>query len=173
MQRIDLDAELSNIEAHDQPTLKRTIIPSEIYIPENLDTRQFTVVNPKFNWLFAFLMDVEDQLSGHKEAIHNLLNSNALILILENAFGWGNKHDPNRPIQFAIYVGNKGVIIRVEDSGKGFDATKVIHKYDEHDFGDAGEFENTGYGMRFLAQSDFDIIYEGPANVVYIIDRFK
>lgn len=171
--QFDLEHALKRIEANGEPMLHRRLIPGEVDIPEELNTRHFTRVNPQYHWLFAFLTEIEEELGEQAKALNRVLNSNAIIVLMENAFGWGNKHDPSRPIDVTIYIGQKGVLIRLEDSGKGFNAEKVIHKYDDHDFGDMGEFENTGYGMRCLQQARFDIVYEHPANRVFLLDLFE
>jgi hypothetical protein len=165
---------IRNIEAHDHPTLNRSIVPARMTITEEqINPRNFQRVNPEYRWLFAFLDEVEFSLAGHKPTLQNILNSNAIVLLLENAYRWGNEKDPHLPIEFTLYIGRKGNLLRLKDQGKGFDVNSVSSKYNHHDFGDASESENTGDGLRFLQQSEFEIIYEGRGNIVYLIEWFE
>ncbi|HOE12524.1 MAG TPA: ATP-binding protein [bacterium] len=173
VESLDLQEELRAIEASLEPTLRRIVIPAEIRISHPINTRGFYHVNPNYYWLFAFLSEVESELSEHRERIYCILNSNVIVALLENAFSWGNRRDPRRPILVEFYVGRTGVLVRIQDDGPGFEYRHVVGKYHDQDFGDCGEFENTGYGLRIMDRSSLNVIYEGKGDTVYIIDYFK
>lgn len=172
MESLDLENALRSIDADNRPTLRRVLIPSKVRIVPPVNTRFFRQVNPNYLWLFAFLSEIEEALTPYSQHIQRVLNSNAIVVLLENSFCWGNKRNPNRPILVDFFVGTGGVLVRIEDDGQGFDVRTVMSKYSQHDFGDCGEFEHTGYGLRILNQSDFEVIYEGNGKIVYILDQF-
>ena len=170
---LDLETVLRSIDASSSPTLRRVLVPGSVRVAEPINTRCFRQVNRDYLWLFAFLSEVEQELAPYRSQIQRILNSNAIVVLLENSFCWGNQRNPRRPLLVEFYVGNKGVLVRIEDDGQGFDVCRVMSKYSQHDFGDCGEFEHTGYGLRILSQSDFEITYEGEGKVVYLLDRLK
>ncbi|HPA46118.1 MAG TPA: ATP-binding protein [bacterium] len=173
VESLDLQEELRVIEASLEPTLRRIVIPAEIRISHPINTRGFYHVNPNYLWLFAFLSEVEFELSEQVERIYCVLNSNVIVALLENAFSWGNKRNPRRPILVDFHVGRTGVLVRIQDDGPGFAYRHVVGKYHDQDFGDCGEFENTGYGLRIMDRTPMSVIYEGKGDTVYIIDYFR
>jgi hypothetical protein len=45
-----------------------------------------------------------------------------------NSFGWGNNNDPDLPVAVTVFKGVNGSVVRIEDSGVGFDFSRKIEE---------------------------------------------
>jgi len=82
---------------------------------------------------------------------------------LENAFGHGNKWNPNLPIRIAAYLGQEGIVYEIEDSGSGFNLASALnnphikaHKY------------NRGLGLKKMSQAPELVSFNNKGNVCRI-----
>jgi len=94
-------------------------------------------------------------------------NHNAHYIVDEtilNALWWGNKKQIDMPISVKTFFGDKGIVFRIRDSGKGFDFKETIRK-----LGNREKYYNN-YGGGFIIQqsSPYDISYEGDGSIVNI-----
>ena len=100
-----------------------------------------------------------------------------LALTYENAFEHGKG-----PVHTTIMKGEKGVLIRIEDQGKGFDYQttmeefkayqQVCHEQGHHTSIKAAQetyAHNGGAGIEVLAQTKATCCYEGKGNVINIL----
>lgn len=104
--------------------------------------------------------------------------------ILENAFYHGNQNNPLLPVSVKVFEGKKGMIIRVRDSGIGFDFKKVIdtvHAAAEKDpwFGYKSEwkkeekyFKRAGEGFRGYHFHLGTISFENNGTIVNLMLLF-
>ncbi|MBU3913614.1 MAG: ATP-binding protein [Nanoarchaeota archaeon] len=82
---------------------------------------------------------VKDQYSGLDEIVklvRTALNTNkigpyVLSVALENAFYHGNQNNPALPVTVKTFQGTGGVVVRIRDSGSGFDFAKVTRQFKE------------------------------------------
>ncbi|MBI2581582.1 ATP-binding protein [Candidatus Woesearchaeota archaeon] len=90
-----------------------------------------------------------------------------ILEVLSNAVERGNGGVLGLPIWVEIYEGNKGYVLRVKDSGKGFDFKEVIRTMKEG----KRYFKNEGNGFRLYDQSAHEVFFEGQGNIVNILIR--
>ena len=82
-----------------------------------------------------------------------------------NAIGHGNKNQTDLPVSIKIFKGNKGYVVRIRDSGKGFDFENTLLKLRK------GEkyFKGSGCGFCLFYDSRYcNVSYEGNGSIVNI-----
>lgn len=103
-------------------------------------------------------------------------------LSLENAFSHGNQNNPELPVYLNAYDGADGLVVRIKDSGKGFDfrrKTSTIKRlfkkdpeFDHHlqqiKYGDRF-FKRLGSGFRLYFFTKDEVSFEEPGNVVNLM----
>ena len=88
-----------------------------------------------------------------------------LVEIFSNAYERGNLKNDKLPIEVKVFDGLKGNVLRVKDSGKGFDYVDVIKKKRN------GQkyFQRHGYGIGFLDDNkSYSVAYEGKGNIINV-----
>ena len=113
-----------------------------------------------------------------------------ISLSLENAFYHGNRNDPTLPVIVKEFQGTRGIIVQIQDSGKGFDVNRVVRKYvelkkaievakKEKDYEklrgldrpteELRYFTRWGRGFSALVTSPFTILFENNGSMVNIL----
>ena len=70
-----------------------------------------------------------------------------------------------QPVFLKLYDGNKGKILRVRDSGKGFDLRKKLEDMKEG----KKYFKRQGFGLKSFKESENVIFYQGRNNIVNLV----
>ena len=134
------------------------LVLEETLIPSCCTNNGNSPYRPEYEWLFI----CERKLSGFLEpwTAHlrkELIGENGILCeALSNAFCHGHKKDPMIPIVVHVFLGEKGLIVRIKDQGRGFDIKKVKEQYS------CGKvyFHMAGNGLRQMTMSsDFFIFY--------------
>jgi hypothetical protein len=81
-----------------------------------------------------------------------------------NSMAWGNRERKDLPISFNVYQGSGGRILRIEDSGDGFDYMDIHRKLKARE----PYFHNTGRGFKMLEEGTHKFAYEGKGNIVNV-----
>lgn len=98
---------------------------------------------------------------------HPFLNEHSLLMeeIIANAIIRGNHRDPFVIASAKVLLGNKGWILRIKDSGSGFDVERVLKN---------GEFQYGGTGLHLLKITQgIQFNYENNGNTLNIMGFYK
>ena len=92
--------------------------------------------------------------------------ADAIELALENAFSRGNCLDTHLPVSVKVFSGRKGHVIRIRDSGMGFNYRKKIKQMRSKEYGYA---KNFGQGLLALDEPGFEASYENRGSTLNIM----
>ncbi|MEK6940291.1 MAG: ATP-binding protein [Nanoarchaeota archaeon] len=83
----------------------------------------------------------------------------------ENAFGHGNCDSSFLPVSVKWFKGNKGYVVRIRDTGEGFDYHHIISERRNGRM----IFKHEGWGFYHYASYDWiNISFEGSGNIINI-----
>ncbi len=104
---------------------------SEDLIPSACGRNLNSTYRPGYDWLFTYerkLAGILEPWTAHLR--YELIGEKGLLCeALSNAFCHGHKKDPAKPIHLSVYLGDKGLIVRVRDNGRGFDLKAVTERF--------------------------------------------
>jgi len=142
-----------------------TIIPDEF--PECPDS----TYRVGYDWLYRYERDIASflapWLNSHR---YELIGEKGIICeALSNAFSHGHDKDPLKPIFFKVFLGARGLLVRVTDSGKGFDSRHVIQSYLQKKM----YYHTAGNGIHLMATSrHFGIFYDPTGSAFHLLYAF-
>ena len=87
-----------------------------------------------------------------------------------NAFGRGNRGQADLPVSVRVFEGRKGRILRIRDSGAGFDYKGALNRKKN------GEvyYQNSGFGLNLLDESsEVQASYEGDGSVINLHVKYS
>jgi anti-sigma regulatory factor (Ser/Thr protein kinase) len=101
---------------------------------------------------------------------YELIGSKGLLCeALSNAFAHGNRKDPHLPIGVTIHQGTRGVVVRIKDSGKGFDIDGVLEEYSQG----KSYYHTAGNGLRLMISSTvFHVFYTEGGTAFHLLHTF-
>ncbi|NNG01049.1 MAG: hypothetical protein HKM93_16790 [Desulfobacteraceae bacterium] len=139
-----------------------TIVPAECPPMENSPYRA------GYDWLFRYerkLARFLDPWLG--EFRHELIGVNGILCeALSNAFCHGHRKDPTLAIHLNVYLGTKGLVLEVIDTGKGFNVQRVV---DACEKGKA-YYHVAGNGLRSMMASDnFAVFFNHTGTACHIV----
>jgi hypothetical protein len=88
---------------------------------------------------------------------------------LANAYRHGHGRDPRLPIRILVTRGARGLLVRIEDRGPGFDVAGTLHRFR------AGKpyFDVAGGGLRALAGTTrFGVFWSDGGRAVHLLHEF-
>jgi hypothetical protein len=141
-----------------------TVIPIEF--PEHPDSRY----RAGYDWLFIYERRIAKFLEKWlRRYRYQLIGEKGILCeALSNAFSHGHNKDPELPIFVRIMKGEKGLLISIQDSGRGFNVKEVYNKYRTK----KQYYSTAGNGLRLMAESPiFGIFHDftGRAfNMLYL-----
>ncbi len=94
----------------------------------------------------------------------NIKESAAVEAAFHNSILYGNKKDMELPLKVKCFKGLKGVVIRIEDSGEGFDFKETQRKWKKGD----KYYQNGGNGWKFFNRPSVQVSFEGKGNIINI-----
>lgn len=150
-----------------QQILHETIIPQKFRQDPNSTYRS------GYHWLYRYERDLARHLEPWlKRYRYELIGEKGILAeALSNAFCHGHRKNPKLPIEIRIYKGQKGILVRIHDCGKGFDVKKTHLQY----LRGKAYFHTAGNGFRLMASNRiFGIFYNtlGTAfHMVYLFDK--
>ncbi len=84
----------------------------------------------------------------------------------ENAFLWGNRKKPFLPVLVFQYDANGKILIRIEDSGWGFNYRKKIREFESR----KKYYKGAGMGFeRFAFTQGVRVYWEGRGNIINLL----
>ncbi len=164
---------LLDIELEDglQAIGRQSLIKKDVVIPKECPFISHSVYRPEYNWLFGY----ERKLFGFletwlKEHRYDLIGENGLLAeALSNSFTHGHNKNSERPIRVVIYLGEHGLIVRIEDEGAGFDVRGTFEKFMKK----GQYFHLAGNGLRHIVNSRiFGVFYNHKGNVFHLLHLF-
>ncbi|MGD9212718.1 MAG: ATP-binding protein [Desulfobacteraceae bacterium] len=146
--------------------LHENIIPKEFPLNPNSTYRT------GYHWLYRYERDLIGHLSPWLEHFrYELIGEKGLLAeALSNAFYHGHRKDPKLCIEVTIYVGLKGILVKIHDCGAGFDVKKIYNHY----LKGKPYFHTAGNGIRSMANSKlFGIFYNNLGNTFHLLYLFE
>jgi len=100
-----------------------------------------------------YISDLADSLGANAHAVEEAIF---------NAFGRGNNNQGDLPVSIAVLEGPDGYILRITDSGKGFDYEDV---YNQRVNGQR-YWQNMGFGFEWYDSIPGTVWFEGRGNTL-------
>ena len=148
------------------------VLLDEAFIPVSSAPFPNSTYRPEYEWLFGYERKLAKIVSPWMDHLRYELIGEKGILgeALSNAFSHGHGKDPSLPITVCIYQGERGLLIRVADSGPGFDVKAVVEDYHRG----RAYFHLAGNGIRRMISSHrFDIFYTARGAAFHLLYRFS
>lgn len=148
------------------------IIYRETIIPSACARNPNSVYRPEYDWLFTherILASVLEPWMPHLR--FELIGQKGILCeALSNAFCHGHRKDPSLPIELCVYLGEKGLIVRIKDSGKGFDLDLIRDKYEKG----RAYYHVAGNGLRLMIDSEnFHVFFTDQGTAFNLLYYFK
>lgn len=142
------------------------VIPSKFPEHPNCTYRQ------GYDWLFIYERDIAKFLEKWlKPYRYELIGSKGILCeALSNSFSHAHNKNPDLPMHVKVLLGNKGLIVRVADSGKGFNVNDVYTNFCNN----KKYYYTAGNGMRRMSSSErFGIFHNKDGNVFHLLYLFS
>ena len=140
----------------------------EIFNPEK-DSRNFKertyAGNPYVNVRNEFIDLLMNELNLHRTSRWEA--GSAVALALENSLTRGHNCDTSLPVSVKVFTGDYGSVVRIRDSGPGFDFLGHIRERTEGKYYGTGR----GSGILFFDHCSPQVSYEGNGSIVNILAR--
>lgn len=150
---------------HGRIILEETLVPFQC---KNINSPY----KPEYEWLFAYERKLAAFLETWTAHLRNELIGERGVLCeaLSNAFCHGHKKDPHLPIDVSVFLGEKGLIVRIKDTGPGFNPNTVKEQFSKG----KTYFHLAGNGIRQMIESpDFHIFYTDNGTGFNLMYLFK
>ena len=124
-----------------------------------------------YDWLFHYERDIAGFLAPWlKPYRYELIGEKGLLCeALSNAFSHGHGKDPQKMITVDVFVGEFGLLVRMEDSGKGFNVQNVYQSYLKNKI----YYHTAGNGIHLMASSHrFGIFYCAVGATFHLLYAF-
>ena len=109
-------------------------------------------------------------LEQGKPYANHLFRSGRIVgLGLENAYAHGNKGDESLPISIKVFEGIKGLVVRIRDSGEGFDFKKTQKKFENEE----KYYNGFGGGFKRYNQKEYLVSFENKGTTINILYFFN
>jgi len=130
---------------------------------ERTKSRELTgITDSTFDQISKKIME---QLCSSGVGLHNGYIVDVFEEALANSIGHGNNYDASVITSIKVIKCNYGFIIRVRDSGMGFNPTEIARKRKE---GEDGSFRYMGEGFRLFKESGVPISFENGGTTINI-----
>jgi hypothetical protein len=162
---IDLKGALDYIQS---PKLVRndTIVPQAF--PECADSPY----RSGYDWLYQYERSLAAYLEPWlKPYRYELIGEKGILCeALANAFSHGHGKNPKKAIFLNVYLGAQGLVVRISDSGKGFDVHAVIQGYLKKKV----YYHTAGNGIHRMGTSKrFGIFYDRSGSAFHMLYDFE
>ncbi|MBI5896001.1 MAG: ATP-binding protein [Desulfobacterales bacterium] len=152
----------------DAPRLAREDGVVPMAFPEHADSPY----QPEYGWLFLY----ERQIAAFLEAWlrpfrYELIGGKGILCeALSNAFCHGHNKDPRKPITVRVWLGNRGLIVQIQDCGPGFDVQSVYQRFLHH----RDYFSTAGNGLRLMDRSQrFGVFHDATGRRFHLLYFFS
>jgi hypothetical protein len=144
-----------------------TVVPADF--PECVNS----TYRAGYDWLYQYERDMAGLLAPWlKPYRYDLIGEKGILCeALSNAFSHGHGKDPRKTIKVEVYLGERGLLVRMEDSGKGFNVDKVYQSYLKKKI----YYHTAGNGIHLMASSHRFGIFYSPVgatfHLLYLFDE--
>lgn len=140
----------------------------EALVPADCPPADHSPYRPEYGWLFCAERRLARLLEPWlPQARHALIGPGGVLSeALSNAFRHGNGRDPRLPIGVRVVAGPRGLLVRIQDRGRGFDAAAVAARLRR------GQryFEVAGSGFRAMeACPVFRVFFAAEGAAVHLL----
>ncbi len=125
-----------------------------------------------YDWLYRYELKIATFLVPKlKTSPEDLIGEKSILhQALRNAFCHAHRRDPLLPISIQVLLGSQGLIIRVNDCGKGFNVQKVYKHYRKK----RRYLSSVGNGIRLMAASSrYGAFYNQKGTAFHLLYPFK
>ncbi len=125
-----------------------------------------------YDWLYQYERDIAGFLAPWlKPYRYELIGEKGILCeALSNAFSHGHGKDPHKAINVEVFVGERGLLVRMEDSGKGFNVDHVCQSY----FKKKIYYHTAGNGIHLMASSRrFGVFYSAVGATFHLLYAFN
>lgn len=148
------------------------LIRNDTIVPEKFAQCADSPYRSGYDWLYRYERSIaaylEPWLKPHRYAL--IGEKGILCEALANAFRHGHGKNPRKAIVLRVYLGARGLLVRVCDTGKGFDVREVIQGY----LNKKVYYHTAGNGIRRMASSkQFGIFYNRSGSAVHLLYDFE
>ena len=162
---ITLDEALKTVE-------RPELVKKDVVIPGRFSSASHSPYRPGYDWLFVYERKLARFLEPWlKQFRYELIGEKGILCeALSNAYYHGHAKDPMLPIEVRVYVGARGLIVRIEDSGNGFSVKSIYEKYEKG----KAYFYTAGNGMRSMITSkNFGVFYDKKGSAFHLLYLFN
>lgn len=140
-------------------------------VPRNEPCAGHSPYLPEYDWMFLFerklLKYLGPRIEEHRREMVG--PSGLLSEALSNSYCHGNRRDPDLPIYVNVFKGDKGLLIKIEDSGDGFNYEEALNKLEQG----GTYYKLSGNGLRRMAGSEnFAVFYGKRGKPFYLLYLF-
>lgn len=147
------------------------ILHEEQLVPARCPANPNSPYRAEYEWLFGVERTLARTLAPWLASYRFELigNQGLLCEALSNAFAHGNGKDPSLPIGVTIHRGKKGVLVRIRDSGTGFDIDRILEEYSRG----RSYYHTAGNGLRLMiASTVFHVFYTDAGAAFHLLFMF-
>jgi hypothetical protein len=151
----------------DQPQLIR----SDRIVPQEFPPCPNSPYAPGYDWLFLYERQIAAFLEPWLKPYRwELIGERGIICeALSNAFLHAHAKDPGKVILLRVLLGKAGIMVEIEDSGRGFSVSRVYQGF----MNNRRYFSSAGNGFRLMAANpNFGIFYSPAGTILYLVHRF-
>lgn len=148
------------------------IIHEECLVPADSPPCPNSPYRHGYDWLYRYERQIAAILEPWlKKQRYDLIGEKGILCeALSNAFFHGHGKDAQMCIQVSIYQGGHGLLVRIADSGKGFDIANVYRRYLHRRL----YYTSAGNGIRLMVNSQsFGIFYSPSGSTFYLLYLFS
>lgn len=148
------------------------MIRNDTIVPEDFSECADSHYRTGYDWLYRYERSIAAYLEPWlKPYRYELIGEKGILCeALANAFSHGHGKNPKRAISLRVYLGKRGLVVRISDSGKGFDVQSVIQGYLEKKI----YYHTAGNGVRRMATSKrFGIFYDRSGSAFHMLYDFE
>ena len=145
---------------------------AETIVPKNFPHASHSPYLPGYDWLFLFERKLARFLDPWlKEYRNQLIGGGGLISeALSNAYCHAHKRCPVIPINVQVYLGRYGILLEINDQGKGFDSEAMVRNC----LAKRNYFHNAGNGIKSMLLSEtFGFFYTGNGTAYHLLYMFE
>jgi hypothetical protein len=124
-----------------------------------------------YDWLFLYERQIAAFLETWlKPYRYELIGERGILCeALSNAFFHAHAKDPVKMILLRVLLGKAGIMVEIEDSGRGFPVVQVYDSFLKK----RRYFSSAGNGFRLMAENpNFGIFYSPAGTIFYLLYRF-
>lgn len=125
-----------------------------------------------YDWLFIYERQIAAFLETWLKPYRwELIGQRGIICeALSNAFFHAHAKDPGKLILLRVMLGKAGIMVEIEDSGRGFPVSRVYESF----MNNRRYFSSAGNGFRLMVENpNFGVFYSPAGTIFYLLHLFS